>query len=80
MLTKTSGYFDSLHVDQEERQTETDQVREQITHKNRTMRTKTSGYLDSLHVDQDQRQRQNKPGNKSYTKTAHNADKDQWLP
>ena len=33
-LTKTRSYFDSLHVNQEERQTETDQVREQITHKN----------------------------------------------
>ena len=28
MLTKTSGYLDSLHVNQEERQTETDQVME----------------------------------------------------
>ena len=33
-LTKTSGYLDSLHVNQEGRETETDQVREQILNKN----------------------------------------------
>ena len=45
-----------------------------------TTLTKIGGYLDSLHVDQEERQRQTKQGNKSYTKTKHNADKEQQLP
>ena len=46
------------------------------------MLTKTSDYLDSLRIDQEerQRQRQTKHGNRSCTKTLHNADKDQRLP
>ena len=43
------------------------------TQKQRTTLTKTSGYLDSLRVDQEERQRQNKQGNKSYTKTLHSS-------
>ena len=34
MLIKNGSYLDSLHVDQEERETATDQAREQIIHKN----------------------------------------------